>query len=86
MSLLEIPGQLSSSERQTLHDAIVNASPRPEVALEVMKTLADCQPVDDPASAFLQLRFLQPQVTNWKDVQRICREISSALSAKLIKE
>ena len=66
-------------------DAKWSTSQRPGVALEVLKTLADCQPVDDPAEVFMQLKFLKPRVANWNAVQKICRDISTELSVKLIK-
>jgi hypothetical protein len=66
-------------------DAKWSSSQRPGVGLEVLKSLADCQPVDDPEAVFRQLKFLKPRVGGWGEVQRICREISTELSARLIK-
>jgi hypothetical protein len=66
-------------------DAKWSSSQRPGVALEVLKSLADCQPLDDPEAVFRQLKFLKPRVSGWSEVQRICREISTELSVRLIK-
>lgn len=63
------------------------SSPRePTVALQVMKTLADCNPVDEPEDVFKQLRFLAPQVRSWNEVVALCQEIATELSSKLIRE
>jgi hypothetical protein len=67
-------------------DAKWSSKSRPGVAMEVMKTLAECQPVDDPDAVFRQLRFLRPQVTTWEEVRRICREISGELASKLLED
>lgn len=58
---------------------------RPGVALEVMKTLAECQPLDDAETVFPQMHFLRPRVTKWDDAQRICREISGDLAIRLLE-
>ncbi len=65
-------------------DAKWSSAARPGVALEVLKTLADCQPADDPSEVFGRLRVLKPRLTDWNQVRRVCRDISAELSARLI--
>jgi hypothetical protein len=59
---------------------------RPGVALETMKTLAECEAGEDPLTIFPKLRRLQPRVAGWEVTKRICRTVAAALSKKLVKE
>ena len=57
---------------------------RPAVALEVLKALAECAPIDGGTHGFETFRFLTPRVKSWDDVRHICRDIAAGLSTRLL--
>jgi hypothetical protein len=67
-------------------DAKWSSTQEPTIALQVMKTLADCNPVDNPDEVFQQLKFLAPRIQSWNEVVAVCQEIATELSFQLIRE
>jgi hypothetical protein len=58
---------------------------RPHVTLEVMKSLADCEPIDCSTHGFETFNVLMPRVKSWDQVRAICKEIAGELSKRFIK-
>lgn len=57
---------------------------QPAVALEIVKSLAACEPRDRDTHGFKTFKFLNPRLSSWEDVQKICRDIASGLAVRLV--
>ncbi len=71
-------------EALSVLDEKIGWSHRPAVALEVVKALVACAPVDESPHGFSTFRFLSPRVKTWDAARDICRDIGAGLSLPLL--